>query len=186
MAKQPTPPEYSQARMARCSAEEVVFPPVPRYIFLFKGQMAFRVLLVDDHPVFRAGLKNLLTLPGLAICGEANNGKEALERVAALEPHLVLMDLSMPEMNGIEATRLIRQRSPKTRVILISLHDPTQMAALAKEAGADAYIAKTSSVEELIATVQSVLGMNRTDLGHRGATRHGKKITPLRTTRLVV
>lgn len=132
--------------------------------------MRFRVLLVDDFPVVREGLKHFLTIPGLVVCGEASNGKEALELVAALKPDLVLLDLSMPEMNGIEATRQIRQRFPKTRIVMISLHDPTHMAALAKEAGADAYVMKTSSAEELVATIQSVLGLDgfgQTGLKHR-------------------
>lgn len=137
--------------------------------------MRFRVLLVDDFPVVREGFKRLLDIPGLRVCGEASNGKEALEKVAGLRPDLVLMDLSMPEMGGIEATRQIRQRFPKTRIIMVSLHDSTRIAALAKEAGADAYVMKARSAEELVATIQSVLGLDgfgRTGLEHRGAAKH--------------
>lgn len=142
--------------------------------------MTFRVLLVDDYPVVREGLKRLLDIPGLSICGEASNGKEALERVAALRPDLVLMDLTMPEMNGAEATRQIRRRFPKTRVIIVSLHDPARVAPLIKDAGADAYVTKTSSAEELAKTIRSVLGLDgagRTGRGRRGAVKRSTKVS---------
>jgi two-component system nitrate/nitrite response regulator NarL len=142
--------------------------------------MTFRVLLADDYPVVREGFKRLLDVPGLSICGGAGNGKEALEQIAALKPDLVLMDLTMPEMNGIEATREIRRRFPKTRVIIVSLHDSARVAPLIKGIGADAYVAKTTSAEELLETIQSVMGLARsggTGPGRRGALKRSKKVS---------
>lgn len=136
--------------------------------------MTHRILLVDDYPVVREGLKRLLGLPGVAICGEASNGKEALERVATLKPDLVVMDLTMPEMNGIEATKEIRRRFPNTRIIVVSLHDSARATPLAKQAGADAYVQKTSSAEEFIDTVQAVLGVDGLRK-HRTASQASKR-----------
>lgn len=121
--------------------------------------MAFQILLVDDFPLFRQRLRRLLTAPDFVICGEASTGNEALERTRALKPDLVLMDLSMPEMNGIEVTRQIRQISPKTRIVVVTLHDSPKMSVLAKQAGADAYVVKSGRTAELIETVHSVLGV---------------------------
>jgi DNA-binding NarL/FixJ family response regulator len=120
--------------------------------------MAYRILLVDDHAVVREGFKRLLDDSTLTICGEAANGAEAIEKVLALKPDLVLMDLSMPVMGGIEATRQIRQLSPATKVIVVSLHDSQQAVQQAKSAGASAYVVKTRSAAELIEVVKAVLG----------------------------
>jgi two-component system, NarL family, nitrate/nitrite response regulator NarL len=120
-------------------------------------KMTHRVLVVDDHPIVREGFKRLLDIPGLTVCGEAANGREAMDCVAVLKPDLVLMDLSMPEMGGIEATREIRRRWPATKVIVVSLHDSAQAAAQAKQAGAQAYVVKSRSATELIETVHAVL-----------------------------
>jgi len=141
--------------------------------------MTHRVLLVDDHPVVREGFKRLLEQPGLSICGEASNGREAIERVAALKPDLVLMDLSMPEIGGIEATREIRRRHPATKVVVVSLHESTQASMLAREAGADAYVAKSRAATELIETIRSVLAQNgfpkAASLAQRGTSGHSKR-----------
>jgi DNA-binding NarL/FixJ family response regulator len=120
--------------------------------------MTHRVLVVDDHPIVREGFKRLLDIPGLSVCGEAANGREAMECVAALKPDLVLMDLSMPEMGGIEATGEIRRRWPTTKVIIVSLHDSVQAAAQAKQAGAEAYVVKSRGATEIIEAVHAVLG----------------------------
>ena len=122
------------------------------------SRMTYRILLVDDHAMVREGFKRLLDVPGLSICGEASDGKEALEKVAALKPDLVLMDLSMPVMGGIEATREIRRLSPAVKVIIVSLHDSVHAATQAKHAGADAYVVKSRSAAELLEAISVVLG----------------------------
>lgn len=122
--------------------------------------MAYRILLVDDHVVVREGFKRLLDSPAFTICGEAGNGKEAVERVLELRPDLVLMDLSMPVMGGAEATREIRRLSPTTKVIVVSLHDSKQAVAEAKQAGASAYLVKSRTADDLIEAVAAVLGQD--------------------------
>jgi DNA-binding NarL/FixJ family response regulator len=120
--------------------------------------MTYRILLVDDHAMVREGFKRLLDLPGLSICGEASDGREALEKVDALKPDLVLMDLSMPIMGGIEATREIRRLFPAMKVIIVSLHDSVHAATQAKQAGADGYVVKSRSASELVEAISEVLG----------------------------
>jgi len=114
------------------------------------------VLLVDDPQLVREGIKQLLE-DNCTVCGEASNGREAIQKVLELKPDVVLMDVSMPEMNGIEATRQIRREAPTTKVILLSMHDSPQVIKLVKEAGADAYVPKAGSTEYLRETIKSVL-----------------------------
>ena len=116
--------------------------------------MAHRILLVDDHAIVRSGIRNLLNAsPEFVICGEAANGKEAIEQVLVLFPDVVLMDISMPIMNGIEATRQIRRLSPATKVVIVSMHDSEQIAERAKEAGAQGYFMKSGNFQELRQTI---------------------------------
>jgi DNA-binding NarL/FixJ family response regulator len=95
------------------------------------------------------------------VCGEAVNGEEAIEKALALNPDLVLMDISMPVMNGIEATRQIRQLSPVMKIVIVSLHDDEVVTAQATNAGADAYVLKACPSEILLKTITAVLGEDR-------------------------
>ena len=95
------------------------------------------------------------------MCGEAGNGQEAIEKALALKPDLVLMDITMPVMSGIEATRQIRQLSPETKIVIVSMHDNEVITAQAKDAGADAYVVKACPSEILIKTIAAVLGEGR-------------------------
>jgi DNA-binding NarL/FixJ family response regulator len=115
-----------------------------------------KTLLVDDHEVVRKGLRQLLD-DYCEICGEASNGVEAIEKVRVINPDLILMDISMPLMNGIEATRQIRLQGFPTRIVILSMHDSSEMFRFAREAGADACLVKTSSAEELRKTILAVL-----------------------------
>jgi DNA-binding NarL/FixJ family response regulator len=118
-----------------------------------------RILIVDDHKIVRSGLRRLVERQsGWEVCGEAVNGKEAIEKALALNPDLVLMDISMPVMNGIEATRQMRRLSPRTKVVIVSLHDNKSIAAQAKAAGAVAYVVKASPSEILLRTIAAALG----------------------------
>jgi DNA-binding NarL/FixJ family response regulator len=102
-----------------------------------------RVLAVDDSPDFLKVVVRLLsTAPAIQIVGQACSGYDALEKVAALHPDLVLMDVAMPEMNGLEATRSIKARPGAPRVIILTLHDNAEYRTAAKAAGADAFVAK--------------------------------------------
>lgn len=116
------------------------------------------VLVVDDHQLSREGLKRLVDEePSLTVCGEAENGKAAIEKVLALKPDIVLMDLTMPLLGGIDATREIRRTVPTTRIVVLSLHESELVIAQAKEAGANAYVKKSDSAEHLLATIARVL-----------------------------
>src|SRR5690242_4419780 len=102
-----------------------------------------RVLIVDDHAHFRAGLQALLaTAPGIEVCGEAASGEEALVAVAARQPDVVLLDLTMPGMGGIAATERIAQAHPHVRVLVLSMADDDESILAALRAGARGYVLK--------------------------------------------
>jgi DNA-binding NarL/FixJ family response regulator len=113
------------------------------------------VLLVDDHVVMRQGLSLLLAVESdLEIVGEASTGHEAVEKACQLRPEVVLMDYSMPGMDGVEATRLIHDRMPHIRVIGLSMFDEADRAQAMREAGAVAYVAKSAGPEVLLAAIR--------------------------------
>lgn len=114
-----------------------------------------RVVVVDDHPVFRRGLSALLAASGIEIVGEAASGSEAILLVERARPDLVLMDLGLPDIGGIEATERITARHPDVRVIVISLYDDETSVRSALDAGATGYLAKDSTPEQIIAAVQA-------------------------------
>lgn len=114
-----------------------------------------RVMLVDDHAVVRQGLRALLEVTdGITVVGEASNGEEAVEQVQALAPDVVLLDLSMPGMGGIEATRQIRRLNEHTRVIVLTSYDDDDKLFQAIEAGAISYLLKNISADDLISAIQ--------------------------------
>ena len=113
--------------------------------------MPMRVLIVDDHPVTRGGLRTALsTSDEVEIVGEASSGEEAVERVSELAPDVVFMDVRMPGMGGIEATRIIREDSPKTKVILFTVDESRQVISDAIQAGVSGYLLKDVSAQELV------------------------------------
>jgi DNA-binding NarL/FixJ family response regulator len=105
--------------------------------------MATRVLLADDHPLFRDGLSTLLQARGMHVVGEASNGLEALEQARALKPDLVLMDVHMPQMNGLEATRLIKTEMPHTKIVILTVSDDDADLFEAIKSGAQGYLLKS-------------------------------------------
>ena len=113
--------------------------------------MAIRALIVDDHPVTRDGLRTALELSDeVSIVGEASTGEEAVDRVDQLTPDVVFMDVRMPGIGGIEATRKIRQVSPDTRVILFTVDESRNAISEAIQAGVSGYLLKDASAEELV------------------------------------
>src|SRR5471030_1493259 len=117
-----------------------------------------RILIVDDHALFRAGVRALLDHdPGLEIVGEAADGRDAIRAVGQLAPHLVLMDLTMPEMNGMEAITEIKRRYPDVRVLVLTLHKTEDYIRASLTAGADGYILKDATQEEFCTAIRSVL-----------------------------
>ena len=114
-----------------------------------------RVLIVDDHDLFRSGLRNLLEDEGVHIVGEAAAGHEALEIVREVAPDVVVMDLNMPGMGGVEATRHISTVAPLTRVVMLTISDQDNDVIDAILAGACGYLLKDSSIQELIAGIRA-------------------------------
>jgi NarL family two-component system response regulator LiaR len=109
-----------------------------------------RVLVADDHELVRASIRALLnSLPGIRVVGEAANGREAVARYADLQPDVVLMDLQMPEMGGLEATSTLARRHPGARVLVLSVHAAREYVARALEAGAVGYLWKGTDAAEL-------------------------------------
>jgi CheY-like chemotaxis protein len=118
-----------------------------------------RILLVDDHAILRAGLGGLLREePDLEVIGEAADGEAAVELAKATRPDVILMDVTMPRLNGIEATRQITGLLPQVRVIGLSMHDHDSMALAMRKAGASAYLSKDGRSEVLIATIRALSG----------------------------
>src|SRR5476649_2245924 len=117
-----------------------------------------RILIVDDHTLFRAGVRALLAQdPSIEVVGEADNGRDAIRAVGQLAPHLVLMDLTMPSMNGIEAVTEIKRRYPDVRVLVMTLHKTEDYIHASLKAGADGYILKVATADEFRTAVRSVL-----------------------------
>jgi DNA-binding NarL/FixJ family response regulator len=114
------------------------------------------VLIVDDHPMFRFGMRARLSAePDLAVVGEAGSGEEAVDLAAKLAPDVVLMDLNLPGMNGIEATRLLRESSPAVAVLVVTMFDDDSVFA-AMRAGARGYLLKDADAEETVRAIRAV------------------------------
>jgi DNA-binding NarL/FixJ family response regulator len=117
-----------------------------------------RILIVEDHTLLRTGLVALLNLdPDLAVVGEADNGRDAVRAIGTLRPDLVLMDLSMPGINGIEAITEIRRRYPETLVIALTVHKAEEYIRAALHAGANGYVLKDATHDELRAAIRTVV-----------------------------
>lgn len=129
---------------------------------LYNVRMAgFRVVLGDDHGLVRSGVRSLLVAHGVDVVGEAADGRALLALVRAEKPDIALVDISMPLLDGLEATRRIARFHPGTRVVILTMHDDERFVARAREAGAAAYVLKDACVEELISTVARVGGGER-------------------------
>jgi DNA-binding NarL/FixJ family response regulator len=116
-----------------------------------------RVLVVDDHEIVRGGVRALLTTePGIEVCGEAATGREAVEQAERLRPDVAIVDVTMPELNGFETTRRIRDVAPACEVLVFTVHDTEQVARDALDAGAHGYVLKANDVRSLLAAVQSL------------------------------
>ncbi|MDO8787418.1 MAG: response regulator transcription factor [Sulfuritalea sp.] len=119
--------------------------------------MSIRVLLADDHALMRQGLRALLATTGeIEVVGEVGTGREAERLVLELNPDVVLMDIAMPDLNGIEAARMIHLKSPATRIVMLSMHMSAEYVYRAFEAGACGYLLKEMAVDEVITAVRTV------------------------------
>ncbi|MGA3293894.1 MAG: response regulator transcription factor [Candidatus Acidiferrales bacterium] len=116
-----------------------------------------RILVVDDHDLMRRGIRSLLeSHPGWEVCGEAHTGREAVTQAEALKPDVVVLDISMPDLNGIEAARRIRKSSPNTEVLILSVHYSDQLIREILEAGVRGYIVKSDSDRDLVIAVETL------------------------------
>src|SRR5688500_13376708 len=117
-----------------------------------------KVLIADDHRIVREGLRSLLEdQPDLEVVAEADNGRQALEMAAEHEPDVVVMDVAMPQLNGIEATRRLMNDQPDTKVVALSMHSDRRYVAEALKAGAAAYLLKDGAFDELVAAIRAVI-----------------------------
>jgi DNA-binding NarL/FixJ family response regulator len=119
--------------------------------------MSLRILVVDDHAVVRRGVRSLLeSHEGWEVCGEATNGRDAVEQSRQLRPDVVVMDLSLPELNGLDATRQILKDGPGIEVLVLTMHHSEELARDVLRAGARGYIMKSDADENLIAAVDTL------------------------------
>lgn len=120
--------------------------------------MPVKILIVDDHAIVREGLRMILeSLSDMDVVGEAGDGREALEKAETLFPDVIIMDIAMPELNGIEATRIICERVPAVRVIILSMFHTNEHVFRALQAGARSYLLKESAGSNVITAVRAVM-----------------------------
>lgn len=120
-------------------------------------QGRIRVLVADDHTIVRRGIVSLLSLAGgIEVVAEAENGREAVERTFLMGPDVVLMDISMPLLNGLEATEQIKRKRPEVKVLILSAHDNEEYVMQVVRSGANGYLLKNTSADELFSAVRAV------------------------------
>ncbi len=120
-----------------------------------------RILVADDHDIIRRGLKQLLTAhPGWDVCAEAKTGREAVDLAEQFKPEVVVMDISMPDLNGLEAARRIRKVLPKTEIVILTLHFSDRLVEEIVSSGARAYVMKSDADRDLVTAVEA-LGNHR-------------------------
>lgn len=126
----------------------------------------FKILIADDHEAVRRGLRFAVASAGWELCGEAVHGKDAVEKVQALNPDLVILDLSMPVMNGLDAAREIRKKAPNVKIVGFTMHESLQVKEQTTMIGFHALAAKSAPLGDLLATVKSVLEASSLSLPH--------------------
>lgn len=120
--------------------------------------MSIKILIADDHKVVREGLRTLIEKqPGMEVIAEAENGRKALKLIKKLSPDIAIMDIAMPDLNGIEATRQIVAEAPSTKVIALSMHSDRQFVTRMMSAGASGYLLKDCAFEEVARAIRSVM-----------------------------
>ncbi|HZP32406.1 MAG TPA: response regulator transcription factor [Candidatus Acidoferrales bacterium] len=119
--------------------------------------MRARILVVDDIQIIRGSVRSLLARESLEICGEAGDGEEAIEKVRELHPDIVILDIFMPVMNGIEAARRIHRIAPLTKILFFTVEDLPQSGAIARSLGAEGFVPKGGAGRELISAIKGLL-----------------------------
>lgn len=115
------------------------------------------VLLVEDHAIVRQGLRRLLEERGLVVAGEASDGRQAVKMARELDPDIVIMDITLPRLGGIEATRKIRRTNPGTKVIMLTIHDEESFIYKSLDAGANGYMVKDKATDDLLDAIDTVM-----------------------------
>lgn len=116
-------------------------------------------MIVDDHAFIRRGVQSILSSAGgWELCGEADNGVAAIRMAAELEPDVIIMDVSMPGLNGLEATRIIHEAHPRVKIVLLTLHDSVEVLRSGFDAGAHGYLLKSEAEQELLRALEAVIG----------------------------
>jgi DNA-binding NarL/FixJ family response regulator len=123
--------------------------------------MKTRVLLADDHAVVRFGLRTMLELSGMQVVAEAGDGREALRLANEHQPDVAILDVAMPGLNGIDTAAVLRERCPRTRIVILSMHSDSEHLHRAFAAGAAGYLLKGSASEEIVTAVRAVLSGRR-------------------------
>jgi DNA-binding NarL/FixJ family response regulator len=117
----------------------------------------FRILIADDHEIVRRGIRALIeNHPGWEVCAEASDGREAVEKVRELHPDLALIDVSMPNLNGLDAARQIVDIAPQTRVLILTMHESEQIVREVLEVGARGFLLKTDAARDLVSAIQAL------------------------------
>jgi CheY-like chemotaxis protein len=117
-----------------------------------------RILIADDHEAVRRGLRSALSSAGWEVCGDVVNGKEAVAKAAELKPDLIILDISMPVMGGLDAARLIRAADPNAKIVIFTMHESQQMKDEIARIGVQAHAVKSEPMKNLLDTIKSVLG----------------------------
>jgi len=118
-----------------------------------------KVIVVDDHAVIRRGVQGILSaFPEWELCGEAENGQEGVKLAETVRPEIIIMDVSMPGLNGLEATRIIHNILPDTKILLLTLHSSTELVRSAFRAGARGYVLKSDAEHELVRALNVLVG----------------------------
>jgi DNA-binding NarL/FixJ family response regulator len=116
-----------------------------------------RIVIADDHEIVRQGLRSLLENDGCEVVGEYASGRAAVEGIKSVRPEVAVMDISMPDLNGVEATQQVSKVQPDTRVIILTMHDSEELARRVLEAGARGYVLKSDAARDLANAVRTVM-----------------------------
>jgi DNA-binding NarL/FixJ family response regulator len=118
-----------------------------------------KIIVVDDHAVIRRGVQGILrAFPEWELCGEAENGQDAIRLAEAIKPEIIIMDVSMPGLNGLEATRIIHNILPNIKILLLTLHSSSELVRSAFRAGARGYVLKSDAEQELVRALNVLAG----------------------------